>query len=372
MNLNRAIENTPHSAVAGYFGRAPEGAINLSLGEPLFQPPESVRNAYIEALSSGSSRYAPVQGLPELLEAVSSKLESENGIASKPGNVLITNGANEAIALAILSVVDRGDEVLICEPSFPAFSPLVRYCMGKHVPLVLKEENGFQPDLEELKNLINRRTKLMVLNTPHNPTGSVFSRETLKAVSEICRCYILVDEVYENLVYGKSHHSLASVAEGPEKVITVNSFSKTYCMCGYRLGYLHASADLIKNFMKLKLYISICSSTPVQMAGLAALQDEDFPVAARAEFRKRRDIMQRGFRMLGMPFVKPDGTFYIFPNISEWGNDREVHEIFLKAGVLTLPGRIFHENCGSNIRFSFVANPGDIMEAIARIEGVIS
>lgn len=372
MVLNAAIRNTPHSEVSQYFGQVPTDAINFSLGEPLFPPPDSVKKAYIKAIREGPNRYAPVQGLAELRVAVSDKLESENGIISKPDEILITSGANEAIAIAILSLVDNGDEVIICEPSFPAFKPLVKYCQGKPRPLFLKEENGFQIDLEELKDTISGKTKLLVLNTPHNPTGSVFDEKTLRSISEICKCHILVDEVYENLIYGKRHRSIASIADKPEKIITVNSFSKTYCMCGYRLGYMHASDELIKSFMKLKLYLSVCTSTPTQMAGLAALKDKNFPKEVKRKFVERRDILLGSLRKLNIPFVEPDGTFFVFPNISEWGNDREVHEMFLKAGILTMPGRIFHPDCNENIRFSFVADPQDIKEGMHRLEGLIA
>lgn len=372
MVLNAAIRNTPHSEVSRYFGKVPGDAINFSLGEPLFPPPDSVKRAYMKAIRDGANRYAPVQGLPELRIAISDKLESENGITSKPDEILITNGANEAIAIAMLSLVDNGDEVIICEPSFPAFKPLVKYCQGKPMPLFLREENGFQIDLEELKDTISGKTKMLVINTPHNPTGSVFDEKTLRSISEICDCLILVDEVYENLIHAKKHCSIASIADEPDKIITVNSFSKTYCMCGYRLGYMHVSDELVKSFMKLKLYLSVCTSTPTQIAGLAAMKDNKFAEDVKKKFVQRRDILLGGLRELKIPFVEPEGTFFVFPNISEWGDDREVHEMFLKAGILTMPGRIFHPDCSENIRFSFVADPQDIREGIHRLEGLIA
>ncbi|MBN2331162.1 MAG: pyridoxal phosphate-dependent aminotransferase [Candidatus Aenigmarchaeota archaeon] len=372
MVLNAAIRNTPDSEVSRYFGKVPIDAINFSLGEPIFPPPDSVKKSFAKSIMEGSGRYSSVQGLPDLRKAISDKLERENNVMSDPDDILITNGANEAIAIAILSLVDNGDEVIICEPSFPAFKPLVKYCQGVPKPLFLKEENGFRLDLEELKEAVSDKTKMIVINTPHNPTGSVFDKNTLKSISEICNSHILVDEVYENLVYGVPHCSIASVAGNPERIITVNSFSKTYCMCGYRLGYMHATDDLIKSFMKLKLYLSVCTSMPIQVAGIAALKDKNYPKLIRRELSVRRNILLGGLRGLKIPFVEPDGTFFVFPNISEWGNDMEVHEMFLKAGVLAMPGSIFHPDCSKNIRFSFVADPQDIREGIIRLEGLLA
>ena len=158
MNLNKAIQNTPYSEVSEYFGKVPKDAVNFSLGEPLFQPPDSVKEAYMKAAKEGHSRYSSVQGMSELRHAVADKLETGNRISSKPDEILITSGANEGIAISMLSLVDKGEEVIICEPSYPAFRPLVRYCGGIPKPLFLKEENNFQPDLEELKNLMSRKT----------------------------------------------------------------------------------------------------------------------------------------------------------------------------------------------------------------------
>ena len=370
--MSEAIENLPESPLSECFGRACGGAADFSLGEPLFPPPRPAREAYLKAVKSGHNTYAPVQGIPELREAISAKLEAVNRMASRPEEILVTNGANEALAIAMLSIVGRGDEVVICEPSFPAFRPLVKYCMGVPRPLLLREEDGFRIDLDELNSITGKKTKLVVINTPHNPTGSVLGRKTLRAIGEICGCCIISDEAYENLVYGKRHLSLASVAADPDKIITINSFSKTYCMCGYRLGYMHSSADLLKSFAKLKLYTSICTNRPLQMAGVAALADKRFPAMVRREFGKRRHLMLSGLRRLGMPFVEPDGAFYVFPNISRWGDDREVCRWLSDVGVLALPGTAFHESYDRNIRLSFVPCIKDIKKGLARMEKALA
>jgi aspartate/methionine/tyrosine aminotransferase len=249
---------------------------------------------------------------------------------------------------------------------------MVSFCAGKPVSLFLEKEDGFRPDLEKVKELANRRTKMLVLNTPHNPTGAVFDRKCLKAISEIFGGVILVDEVYENFTYGGQHHSLASLADLPENVITVNSFSKTYCMCGYRVGYLHASVDLIKQMMKLKLCVSTCTSSPAQHAAIAALEDNDFPGTIRKKFEERRNLLVKGLKALGLPLVEPKGAFYVFPDIKEFGSDEQAFDLFLKAGVLTMPGSVFHERFKENTRFSFVADMHEIREGIRRLEGILA
>ncbi|MEE9323768.1 MAG: pyridoxal phosphate-dependent aminotransferase [Candidatus Aenigmarchaeota archaeon] len=367
MNLNRAIQNTPECEATKYFGHISENCINFSVGEPLFKPPESVVNAYVKAVREGSNRYAPIQGYPELREKIAGKLEVENKIRAEPEEILVTNGATEAIGLVLLSLVDKGDEVITCEPNYPIFSPIVKYCGGRAKPLPLREEKGFQIDMEELKGMLSEKTKLLILNTPHNPTGMVLNKNVLKAVSEICKTSILVDEVYEKIIYTGKHHSLASLSETPERIITVNSFSKTYCMCGYRIGYLHAKKEFVQKLLKLKLYLSNCVNASIQKATLAAFDEKEFPERIKKEFEKRKIILMKGFKKLGIPCVEPKGTFYAFPNISEWGNDKKVYDMFLKSGVLTMPGSIFSDLHDKHVRFSFVCKPRGIKEGVERI-----
>lgn len=366
-NFNSAIRNTPLSKAAKYFG-ARENIINFSLGEPQFLPPKSVQDAYIQAIREGTNRYAPVQGYPELREALAEKLRKENKIDASAEEIFITNGASEAIFFSILTLVEKGDEVIIFEPNYPIVSPVVKYLGGTPRVIKLKEENAFQIDIEELKNAVNKKTKFVVINTPHNPTGTIAEKETLKAIAEICRCNILVDEVYEKLVYGKSHFSLGSIYGN---VLTVNSFSKSYCMCGYRVGYIHAPGDFIQQLMKLKLYSTTCSSAPAQKAALAALKDREFAKELQKKFSERRDIMMNGLRELGIPFIEPGGAFFVFPNISLFGNDGQVYELFLKAGVLIMPGTIFGENFHDYVRFSFTATKKEIEEGIRRLQEIV-
>ena len=370
--FSEAVKKMAFSQATAYFGKDHGDAVDFSLGEPKDRPPDSVVDAYIKSLREGGNRYAPVQGLLELRGKISEKLKKQNGVDATPDEILITNGATEGIAFSVMSLVNKGDEVVVVEPSYPIIAPMVNFCGGKAVSLFLNYENSFLPDLEKLKDLVNKKTKMLVINTPHNPTGAVFDERCLKAMSEIFGGVILVDEVYENFTYGVKHSSLASIADIPENVITVNSFSKTYCMCGYRTGYLHAGKELIRHMLKLKLCMSTCTSNPAQHAAVAALEDVNFPGMIRKRFEERRGILVSGLNALGLPFVEPKGAFYVFPNITEFGNDIDAFELFLKAGVLTMPGSIFHEKCKKNVRFSFVVDKKEILEGIERLEGVLA
>jgi len=366
-----SIKRMPFSKATDYFGSARENTVNLSLGEPRDMPPSSVTSAYADSLRCGSNRYAPVQGFPELREQIAKKLTAQNGIRASPEEVLVTGGASEAISFSIFSAVNPGDEVIIIEPSYPITASMVSFCGAKPVSFLLNKENDFCPDLELLKDMITIRTKMIAINTPHNPTGAIFGKETLKAISEIFGGLILSDEVYENFTYGARHCSLASVAERPENIITVNSFSKTYAMCGYRVGYLHANKDMVNQMLKLKLCISTCTNNPSQKAAIAALNDKEFPGEMRKKFEARRALMIGGLKEAGLSFSEPKGAFYVFPDVSELGGDEAAFERFLKAGVLTMPGRVFHDACKNHIRFSFAADAGEITKGIERIKSIL-
>ncbi len=375
MAFSEGVQSIKFSKATGFFGRDHGDIVNLSLGEPNDSPPDSAMDAYVRALRTkgGNSRYAPVQGIEELRRELALKLKRESGIDSSIEEVMVTGGASEALSYSIMSTVDRNDEVIIAEPSYPIMSPMVRFCGGRAIPFRLDKEDHFSPDIMKLQELTNSRTKMIIINTPHNPTGNVFSKGELKAISEIFDGYIMIDEVYENFTYGDStHHSLASFAKDRERIITVNSFSKTYCMCGYRVGYLHAEKELIRQMTKLKLCIATCTNRPAQMAALEALRDVRFPGEIRKRFDKRRELLLGGLSKLGIPVVEPKGAFYAFPDITEFGSDEEAFRLFLKAGVLTMPGTVFHESCSEHLRLSFAANCADISEGIERLEGVIS
>ena len=371
MFFSSAISRMPHSKATKYFGQVRKDVVDFSIGEPKDEPPESVIAAYAESVKHGSNRYTPVQGLLELREKLAAKLSGQNGICASSEEILITGGASEAIAFSIFSLVNPGDEVIIVEPSYPIASSLVNFAGGKPVSLLLKAEDNFLPDLEKLKELINEKTKMLVINTPHNPTGAVFGKNSLRAISEIFGGTILSDEVYENFSYNEEHRSMASLASRPENIITVNSFSKTYAMCGYRVGYLHARKELIAQMLKLKLCISTCTSNPSQKAAIAALEDHEFPKAIKKKFEERRNILVQGLKSSGMRFVEPKSAFYVFPDVTEFGGDGKAFDFFIRAGVLTMPGSVFYDGCTNNVRFSFVSRADEIENGIKRLKNAL-
>jgi aspartate/methionine/tyrosine aminotransferase len=372
MFFSGAVERMGFSKAAGYFGGNLDDIVNFSLGEPRDPPPKAAVEAYAQSLAKGGSRYAPVRGRADLLDGVTEKLLEKNGIDASEKEVMITSGASEALAFSIMSLIGRGDEAVILQPSYPIMDPMVRFCGGRPVSLLLSKEHGFAPDIETLKGLVGKKTKMLLLNTPHNPTGTVLSSRTLRAISEIYDGPIVCDEVYENFTYGSEHRCLASLAKEPGRIITVNSFSKTYCMCGYRVGYVHAQEDMIRQMVKLKLCISTCTSNPAQSAALAALSDRRFPDDIKKKFEERRNVMVKGLRELGFPLVEPKGAFYVFPDVRELGTDDDACGLFRKAGVLSMPGSVFHERCSGHVRMSFVAEEKEIMEGISRLEGVLA
>lgn len=369
--FSKAVMRMPSSKAANYFGTAEKDAVDFSLGEPKDAPPKSVLNAYIQAIKEGSNRYAPIQGILELREKIAEKLVNQNKISATPQEIIVTGGASEAISLSLMSILGGGDEVILIDPNYPVTSAMAHFCGAKPVSLLLESENDFNPDLEKLKELITPKTKMIVLNTPHNPTGAVFSEKCLKAISEIFSSIIIADEVYENFTYGTKHCSLASVVDLPENIITISSFSKTYCMCGWRIGYLHARKDIISQMLKLKMCLSTCTSHPCQKAAIAALNDLEFPVIIKKRFEERRNLMVAGLRESGLDFVEPAGAFYIFPDVSELGGGEKAFELFKKSGVLTMPGQVFHEDCKNYLRFSFAASAEEITKGMGRIKNAL-
>ncbi len=369
--FSKAIRQMPASKATEYFGKANKDIVDFSLGEPKDMPPESVTKAYTVSIMDSSNRYAPIQGLSELRAKIAEKLAIQNGVFAVSDEVLVTGGASEAISLSILSIMDRGDEAIIIDPNYPVTPSMLRFCGAKPVSILLTPENGFCPDLEKIKESITPKTKMLILNTPHNPTGAVFDKDVLKAISEIFSGIILSDEVYENFTYGTEHCSIASVSARPENVITINSFSKTYAMCGYRAGYLHARKDIIQQMLKLKLCLSTCTSHPCQKAAIAALDDKEFPALMKKRFEERRNLMVKGLKCAGLSFPEPRGAFYVFPDVSELGGDEKAFEFFLNAGILTMPGRVFHEACKNHLRFSFAADSGEITKGMERLKSIL-
>ncbi|MBM3465973.1 MAG: pyridoxal phosphate-dependent aminotransferase, partial [Armatimonadetes bacterium] len=300
--------------------------ISLGLGEPDMDTPDFVKEAAHRAIDGGHNRYTANAGLIELRQAVADKMRIENHVSYDPETeVIITVGAINAIHLAILSLINPGDEVLLPDPFFVAFEPCVIMAGGKAVHVPLREENEFRLAVSDLEASLSPRTKMVIVNTPHNPTGSVLTRGDLEAIADFARrhdLFVLSDEVYEKLVYdGAEHHSIASLPGMRERTVTIHSFSKVYCMCGWRIGYAASTRHIVDQMVKLQQFNSVHAPSYSQHAALTALRgSQDFLRDMVAEFdQRRRYTVERLRAMDGIHCVMPMGCFYAFPNIREIG-----------------------------------------------------
>jgi aminotransferase len=355
--------------------------LDLGQGEPDFDTPKHIKEALIKAVEQGYTHYTYNPGQPELREAIAEKLRKDNGVEVDPkGGVLVTFGGSEAILLCAMGLLDPGDEVIIPDPGYVAFAPVIGVVGGRVVRVPLVEETNYQLDTEALDEKITSRTKFVLINSPNNPTGTVLTRDNLEAIAEIVKrrkILVVVDEVYEKMVYdGARHISMASLPGMAERTITINGFSKAYAMTGLRIGYMAGPKSIITNFAKIHAYGAICVTSAVQRAALAAYQgSQDCVRDMVAEYAARRKlIIGRVSKMPGMRVQNPQGAFYIFPNISEhktpsW--DFSIN-IIKKAGVITTPGQPFGELGENHIRISYATSREKITEAMDRIEALLT
>lgn len=368
----------PSSGIRLIFEKAQKmsGVIRLDVGEPYFDTPEHIKAAAKEALDEGFTHYTSSFGMPELRETVSEKLGRDNGITVNPDNeIVITVGACSALQLAILATIDIGDEVLIPDPGWPHYEPCITIAGGRTVYYQLTNVKGFRIDVESIRKKITERTKMILINSPHNPTGAVISREDLKEIAEISERYnllIISDEVYEKIIYdGIKHFSIASLPGMEERTITVNGFSKTYAMTGWRLGYAAGPKEIIEEMAKLALYTNACPNSISQIAGLAALNGPQTCVNEMVkEYAKRRKHLVEGLNEIeGFSCQFPEGAFYLFLNISPLRLPSWEATLFLleNAKVTTVPGISFGRNGEGYIRLSYSNSVENIIEAVKRI-----
>src|SRR5438128_4228040 len=295
--------------------------VHLEIGEPDFDTPPAIVAAGVAALERGETHYTPSAGVVELREAIAGYLSERRGVRADPDQVIVTPGAKPIMFYALLALLDEGDEAIYPDPGFPIYSSMIEFAGARGPPLALREENGFQPDIDELRRLVNPRTKVLILNSPNNPTGGVLSRDAVRDIAAIARerdLWVLADEIYGELVYDGEHRSIA-VEEGmAERTILLDGFSKTFAMTGWRLGYGVFPRPLVEPVTKLVTNSVSCTTTFVQRAGAAALSAWPVEVERmRAAFRERRDAVVRGLNAIpGISCRMPHGAFYVFPNVS--------------------------------------------------------
>jgi aspartate/methionine/tyrosine aminotransferase len=349
--------------------------VHLEIGEPDFDTPKNIKEAAVKALNAGYTHYNPSAGIPELRETIAQYISKTRGIKAEADEVVVTPGAKPIMFFSILALVNPGEEVLYPNPGFPIYESVANFVGAKAVPIPLKEENDFRMDQEYVKQKITKKTKLIILNSPENPTGGVLTREDLKVVADSIAnrddVFVLSDEIYSRIVYEGKHESIASLPGMKEKTILLDGFSKTYAMTGWRLGYGVMRKDIAQKVAQLQTNSNSCTCTFTQMAGVEALKGpQTEPERMDAEFKKRREVIVSGLNNIkGITCKKPRGAFYVFPNITGTGMDcRKLGDHLLyNGGVAVLPGTSFGKYGEGYLRLSFANSVENIKKALDRI-----
>jgi len=352
--------------------------IHLEIGEPDFPTPPHIVEAAKRALDQGWTHYGPPQGFPELREAVAESVSASRGIKVGPEHVSIVPGGKPIIFFPMLALLEPGDEVIYPNPGFPIYESMIRYLGATPVPMRLVESRGFSFDLDLLRDKLSDRTRMLVLNSPQNPTGGVIPEEDLRAIAEMVRdrdLIVLADEIYSRIYYDDPPVSIASYPGMLEKTIILDGFSKAYAMTGWRMGYGVMPVWLVEAVTKLMVNSNSCTASFTQRAGIAALRGpQDAVDAMVAEFRRRRDAFCQALnRIPGFRCPIPGGAFYAFPNVEQTGvGSKELADFLLEeAGVACLNGGAFGDYGEGYIRFSYANSLENLMEAVGRIEGVM-
>jgi aspartate/methionine/tyrosine aminotransferase len=352
--------------------------VHLEIGEPDFDTPGHITEAAIAALRGGATHYGPSAGLPELREAVAQDSTRRRGVRATPEMVVVTPGAKPILFFVILALVDEGDEVLYPNPGFPIYESMIRYIGGIPVPVRLLEEKGFTLDVGQLCDRVGPKTRLIILNYPHNPTGGVIPESGLRAIAEVAAKYnvpVLSDEIYSRILYDTEHKSIAGMPGMESLAIVLDGFSKTYAMTGWRLGYGIMPAPMAQVVAKLQTNATSCTATFSQLAAVQALRGDQSSVDAMvAEFRRRRDAIVDGLRAIpGFTCARPKGAFYVFPNITRtgYGSKALADKLLDQGGVACLSGTAFGEFGEGHLRFSYANSMENIQEALRRIASVV-
>ena len=356
--------------------------VHLEIGEPDFDTPEHVVEAGCRALREGKTRYTPAAGIPELRDAIAEDVSRSRGVSVEPEQVVVTPGGKPIMFFAILALVDEGDEVILPNPSFPIYESMVDFAGGRPVPLPLRQENGFRFDLDEFRGSLSDRTKLVILNSPANPTGGVLTPEDLRELAGILRerpdVAVLSDEIYSRLLYDTPFASIASEpGMGPdERTIILDGFSKTYAMTGWRIGYGVMPKKLAEEVTKLQVNSNSCTAAASQYAALAAITGPQDSIGRMLEeFRARRDLIVAGLNDLpGVECIAPQGAFYAFPRIKDTGHSADdLADLLLEeAGVACLSGTAFGRCGEGHLRLSYANSRENIVRALERMGDVLT
>jgi aspartate aminotransferase len=350
--------------------------IHLEIGEPDFDTPRNVVEAGVDALRQGWTHYGPSAGLPELRQTIAEYVSQTRGVMVTSEEVVIVPGGKPIIFFAVLALIDEGDEVIYPNPGFPIYESMVNYAGGRAVPIHLREERDFSLDIDELAALINDRTRLIILNSPQNPTGGVLDRGEIEQIARAIgdrNILVLSDEIYSRLVFdGGEHFSIMSVPGMQERTILLDGFSKTYAMTGWRMGYGVMRPDLSAQITQLMTNSNSCTASFTQVAGIEAIRGDQTSVdRMREEFQRRRDVFVAGLNQIkGFSCRMPRGAFYVFPNITATGRKSKplADALLEQAGVAALSGTAFGAFGEGYLRFSVANSLANLQQALERIE----
>jgi aminotransferase len=375
--INGRVRQIPPSGIRRFFDLVSSGSkdvISLGVGEPDFITPWHIREASVYSLEKGMTAYTPNAGLPELRELIAEYLLNRFNLRYEPANqIVVTVGGSEAIDLALRALLEPGDEVLIPEPCFVAYSPLAYLAGGVPVGIETKAEDEFKLTAESLEAAITPRSKVLLINYPSNPTGAIMTEEDMRPIAELVEKHDLIvisDEIYAELTYGGKHASFAAMPGMKDRTILASGFSKAFAMTGWRLGYLCAHPELTRAMLKIHQYAIMCASTMAQAAAIEALR-EGLPEVERMveSYNQRRRLMVTGFRQIGLDIHEPKGAFYAFPSIKSTGLTSEefAERLFAEAKVASVPGNVFGLGGEGHLRCSYATSVSQLNEALERI-----
>jgi len=355
--------------------------VHLEIGEPDFATPDNIVEAAVSALQSGYTHYTPAGGIMEARQAVAGFVHRRLGVEVDPAEVVLVPGSKNVLLFTLLACVEPGDEVIYPDPGYPVYASLINFIRATPVPIRLREERQFRMDLDELAALVTRRTRLLIVNTPQNPTGGVLTKEDVEFIARLANQHdllVIADEIYSQLVYdGFQHVSLLGQPGMKERTVLMDGMSKAYAMCGWRLGYGVSPRELAARMETLMINSSSCAAAFTQMATIEALESPESERAVQAmveKFRARRDLLVDGLnRIPGFRCARPDGAFYAFPNIEGTGlPEKEMADRLLdEAGVAVLPGTAFGPAGKGYIRLAYTQAEPDLNRALERIEDFV-
>ena len=353
--------------------------VHLQIGEPDFVTPKNICDAAVKAVGEGQTHYCNSQGIVPLRVEIAKKIERTHGVSVGPERVVVTPGAKPIMVYSILALLEEGDEAIYPNPAYPIYESMINFTGAKPVPVPLREELDFRLDVDELKSKVTPRTKLIIINSPQNPTGGVLEEGDIRAIADIAQEHdiiVLSDEIYDRIIYEGKPYSIACLPGMLDRTILVNGFSKTYAMTGWRLGYAIMPPELVDSVVELIVNNISCTTTFVQHGGVEALAGpQDSVVRMVDEFKKRRDLIVDGLNAIpGISCLRPKGAFYVFPNVKKLGMDsaRLADYLLQKAGVATLAGTDFGKYGEGYLRLAYATSQENIKKALERINTAVA